>query len=265
MLGCEAGELANDPAARHPNGFYGSLARDYMSSEELAGRVAIVTGASSGIGRATVELFARSGALVTAFARSTDKLNQLAATDPDRILAVEGDVADAAAIERLFSAAESRHGACDILINNAGMVAPNRLENITLDNWDRVFAVNVRGAFLASKRALPSMTARRSGAIVNVASISGVLGAEKFPRFTSYNASKAALIAFTEALAVEVKDSGVRVNCVSPGSVDTEMWAGVSGGAPAAMTPQDVAEIILFLASPRSRPINGQNLHAFSV
>ena len=88
-----------------------------------------------------------------------------------------------------------------------------------------MFAVNVRGAYLASRRALPAMMARRSGAIVNVASISGVIGPEKFPGFVSYCASKAAVIAMTEALAVEVRDAGVRVNCVSPGSVDTPMWA----------------------------------------
>ena len=236
-----------------------------MPSKEFAGRVAIVTGASSGIGRATAELLAKRGAFVAVFARNTKKLKQLAAGDRKHILAVGGDVAEPESIERLFSATEARFGDCDLLVNNAGMVEPNRIDKISPANWDRVFHVNVRSAFLASKRALPSMIAKRDGAIVNVSSISGVIGAEKFPGFTTYNSSKAALIAFSEALAVEVKKFGVRVNCVSPGSVDTAMWAGVSGGAPADMTPQEVAEVILFLASPRSRPINGQNVHVFSA
>ena len=233
-----------------------------MASDEFDSRVAIVTGASSGIGRATAQLLASRGAFVTAFARRTDKLSEL---QSERIHVVAGDVVDEAAIERLFAETESRFGDCDILINNAGMVTPNPIDKISIEEWDGVFAVNVRSAFVASRRALRSMVAKRSGAIVNVSSISGVLGAEKFPGFTSYNASKAALIAFTEALAVEVKKFGVRVNCVSPGSVDTQMWAGVSGGAPADMTPEEVAETIAFLASPASRPINGQNVHVFSA
>lgn len=233
-----------------------------MSSEEFAGRVAIVTGASSGIGRATAESLARAGALVTAFARNASKLSELRS---EKVHVVVGDVADPASIDRLFAETESRFGDCDILINNAGMVAPNRIANVSVEEWDRMYAVNVRSAFLTSKRAMPAMIAKREGAIVNVSSISGVLGSEKFPGFTSYNSSKAALISLTEALAVEVKEFGVRVNSVSPGSVDTAMWAGVSGGAPASMTPQEVADVILFLASPRSRPMNGQNVHVFSA
>lgn len=233
-----------------------------MTTEDFTGRIAIVTGASSGIGRATAELLAGRGALVTAFARSEDKLSELRSA---RIHPVAGDVADPDAIERLFREVESKFGDCDLLVNNAGMITPSRIDRIAVEDWDRVFAVNVRSAFLTSKRALPSMIAKRGGTIVNVSSISGVTGAQKFPGFASYNASKAALIALTEALAVEVKQFGVRVNCVSPGSVDTGMWAGVSGGAPADMTPAEVAETIAFLASDASRPINGQNVHVFSA
>jgi 3-oxoacyl-[acyl-carrier protein] reductase len=233
-----------------------------MTSDELTGRVAIVTGASSGIGRATAELFARRGALVTAFARTA---NRLTALKSERVHVVAGDAADPDAIERLFAETELRFGECDILVNNAGTIVQHRLEDVSIEEWDHVFAVNVRAAFLASKRALPAMIARGSGTIVNVSSISGVPGPEKFPGSTSYNATKGAMIAFTEALAVEVKEQGVRVNCVSPGSVDTPMWARVSGGAPAAMTPDEVANVIAFLATSASRPINGQNLHVFSA
>lgn len=231
---------------------------------EFDNRVAVVTGASSGIGRRTAEMLAERGARVVIFARSGERLEEIARQQAGRMRAVAGDAADEASIERLFAATEERFGPCDILINNAGMIDPGALVSTTAERWDRMFAVNVRSAFLASRRALPRMMERSSGAIVNVSSISGVLGPEKFPGFVSYNSSKAALIAFTEALAVEVKKSGVRVNCVSPGSVDTKMWAEASGGAPAEMTPDEVAESILFLASDRSRPMNGQNLHVYS-
>jgi NAD(P)-dependent dehydrogenase (short-subunit alcohol dehydrogenase family) len=173
-------------------------------------------------------------------------------------------VSDPDAIERLFAETESRFGDCDILINSAGMIDPKVLVEVRPEEWDRMFAVNVRGTYLASRRALPAMIARRSGAIVNVASISGVPGPEKFPGWVSYCASKAAVIGMTEALAVEVKQFGVRVNSVSPGSVDTKMWAEASGGAPAAMTADEVAEVICFLASDRARAVNGQDVHVYS-
>src|SRR4051794_51216 len=229
-----------------------------MSPQEFAGRVAIVTGASSGIGRATAEMLLSRGAIVAAFARTATSAGL------DRMLAIDGDVSDPSAIERLFAETESRLGDCNILINAAGMIDPKILTEVTPEDWDRMFAVNVRGTYLASRRALPSMIAKRSGAIVNVASISGVPGPEKFPGWVSYCASKAAVIGMTEALAVEVKQYGVRVNSVSPGSVDTKMWADASGGAPAAMTPDEVAEVICFLASDRARAVNGQDVHVYS-
>lgn len=218
---------------------------------EFDRKVAIVTGASSGIGRRTAELLEERGARVVTFARSTGT--------------VQGDVADAEAIERLFAETESRFGPCEILVNAAGTIDPAPLVDTTPEQWKRTFDVNVLGIYLACRRALPSMLSRGAGAIVNVASISGIVGPEKFPGFVAYCASKGAVISLTEALAVEVKARGVRVNAVSPGSVDTPMWAAVSGGAPADMTADEVAETILFLASDRSRPVNGQNVHVFSV
>ena len=231
---------------------------------EFEGNVAIVTGASSGIGRAVAEMLARRGARVVIVARTAAKLAAIAAPFGDRMVPVVGDVSDLADVERAFSMCETRFGHCDIVVNNAGAIDVEPLIDTTLEQWRRMFAVNVEAVFLTCRRALPSMIERGRGAIVNVASISGIPGPEKFPGFVSYCASKAAVISLTESLAVEIKSSGVRVNAVSPGSVDTPMWAEASGGAPASMTPAEVAETILFLASDRSRPMNGQNLHVFS-
>jgi NAD(P)-dependent dehydrogenase (short-subunit alcohol dehydrogenase family) len=231
---------------------------------ELAGKVAIVTGASSGIGRATAELFAKNGARVVAFARQGEVLESVAAPFNGQMHAVPGDVANPDDLERLFTETESRFGSCSILVNCAGMIDVGPVVDTSLERWRRMFAVNTEAVFLTCRRALPAMLARRSGTIVNVSSISGIIGPEKFPGWASYCASKGAVLSFTEALAVELKGTGVRVNAVSPGSVDTPMWAEASGGAPADMTAAEVADTILFLATDRSRPMNGQSLNAFS-
>ena len=242
-------------------GCWGSL-RGIMNSFD--GSVAIVTGASTGIGRATAEALARRGARVAIFARAGEALATIAGSHGTNMIAIPGDVTKEEDIERLFAETERQLGPCEILVNCAGMIDPALLVDTTPERWERMFAVNVHGTYLACRRALPAMIERGRGSIVNVASISGVQGPEKFPRFVSYCASKGAVIAMTEALAVEVKTRGVRVNAVSPGSVDTAMWAAASGGAPADMTPEEVAQTILFLASDASRPMNGQNLHVFS-
>jgi len=235
-----------------------------MRRMEFQDAVAIVTGASSGIGLATARRFASAGARVVLFARSISILQAIERENPDTYLAVGGDVADIADIERLFEKSQSRFGPCDVLVNNAGTFQAARVVEMSVAQWDSVFAVNTRAVFAASKLALQQMIPRRKGGIVNVASISGVPGPQKFPLLSSYCASKAAVIAFTESLAVEVKDLGIRVNCVSPGSVDTAMLRRAAPGLIADITPEEIAETILFLASDRSRPVNGQNLHAFS-
>jgi NAD(P)-dependent dehydrogenase (short-subunit alcohol dehydrogenase family) len=149
-----------------------------MPPQIFENRVAVVTGASTGIGRATAELLASRGARVVVFGRSEGRLRDLVSRHEGRMLAVTGDVAEAGAIETLFAECEARFGHCDLLVNNAGMIDPKPMIDTTPEEWDRMFAVNVRGVYLTSRRALGPMIARRGGAIVNVASISGVIGPE---------------------------------------------------------------------------------------
>lgn len=225
--------------------------------------VAIVTGASRGIGRATARRLADAGARVSVIARRGELLQELVESRPERFHAVEGDVSSEEDVERLFSETERRFGPCTMLVNNAGTIDPKPLVEVSRKEWDEMFAVNVTGSFLTIRRAIPPMLSTGRGSIVNVASISGVVGPQKFPGFVSYCASKAAVIMLTESLAAELRDTPLRINAVSPGSVDTEMWSKASGGAPADMTPEEIAESIFFLLTATSRPVNGQNLHVY--
>lgn len=238
---------------------------DAFDHDEFSGEIAIVTGASSGIGRATALRLADAGALVALFARSEGALEELAASRPGRMIAVPGDASREDDIVRLVSETTSAFGPCSILVNNAGHIEPRRVEEMTTAEWDVHFAVNVRAAFVASRLVLSGMRTGRHGAIVNVASISGVPGPQKFPGFAAYCAAKAALISFSEALSVEVRDDGIRVNAISPGSVDTPMLRRVAPALETNVTPEQMAELIAFLASDRSRAINGQNLHGYGT
>jgi Dehydrogenases with different specificities (related to short-chain alcohol dehydrogenases) len=134
---------------------------------------------------------------------------------------------------------------------------------MTTAEWREQLATNLDAIFYTCRLALQRM--RSGGAIVNIASISGIPGPQKFPGFAAYCAAKAAVISFTECLAVEVKERGIRANCVSPGSVDTPMLRRASESLQPDMTPAEVAETVLFLLSDRSRPIHGQNIHVFSA
>jgi NAD(P)-dependent dehydrogenase (short-subunit alcohol dehydrogenase family) len=234
-----------------------------QGDRELDREIALVTGASSGIGRATALLLARSGASVAALARNADALDTLRRESGDAILPVPCDLEHEDSIERAIADVVARLGPVSILVNNAGHIEPRPLEVMDIASWDRHFAVNVRAAYLAIRLVLPHMRKAGHGAVVNVSSISGVPGPEKFPGFTAYGASKAALIALTELLAVEIRGSGVRVNCISPGSVETPMLRRVAPSLDPDMTPEEVAQTILFLASPRSAAINGQNIHVY--
>jgi NAD(P)-dependent dehydrogenase (short-subunit alcohol dehydrogenase family) len=236
-----------------------------MNDSEFTDRVAIVTGASSGIGRRTAERLAEAGAFVVAFARESEALRSLGLSNPARIEIAAGDVAEEGDVARLFDQAEASFGDCDLLVNCAGSIVPKLFHEMTAGEWDRHFDVNVRGTFLTARRSIPSMIARRSGSIINIASISGVEGPQKFPGFSAYCAAKAAVISLTEVLAVELRDYGIRVNCISPGSVDTPMLRRASDSLTPDMTPDEIVNAILFVASAASRPMNGQNLHVYSA
>lgn len=224
---------------------------------ELDGRIAIVTGAASGIGAATRALLAAQGAVVIGFDR---------AADGDAMLAV--DVGDDAAIARGVDEVAARHGRIDILVNCAGVGRPGTTADITLESWDEVMRINLRGTFAMCRAVLPGMIGRGSGAIVNIGSTFGLYAREGA---VAYGVSKAAVIHLTRSMAVDLTDSGVRVNCVCPGLIETPMTAPVFSDANAELTrrnvaihamrrqgqPAEVAEAIAFLVSDRASYVTG--------
>jgi NAD(P)-dependent dehydrogenase (short-subunit alcohol dehydrogenase family) len=212
-----------------------------MENADLGGRVAVVTGASRGIGLAVTRALAARGARVTAGARrSSAELDALAATAPVQV--VEADLADPAAPAALVAAAGDT---VDILVNNVGLATPRTggFLAITDEDWDRSLTLNLMAAVRATRAALPGMLAAGAGAIVNVCSVNSVLSD---PAVLDYSAAKAALASFSKALSKEVGPRGVRVNTVSPGPVATDLWLGEHGvaetiGAATGARPQDVA------------------------
>jgi 3-oxoacyl-[acyl-carrier protein] reductase len=229
---------------------------------------ALVTGGSRGIGRATVTRLLRDGWNVAfTWSRSQDQAEALAAGAEGRALALQADVRDPAAGARAVESALSRFGSIDALVNNAGIRSDALLYNMTPQQWDEVLETNLGGAVSMIRLALPLMMRQRGGAIVNVASLSGLHGVAGQ---TNYSAAKGALIAMTRSLSREVARSGIRVNCVAPGLVDTEMIAELDPEAKREMIRQipmrralradEVAAAIAFLLSDDSSGITGQVL-----
>ena len=231
---------------------------------DLSGKTAMIIGASSGIGRRTAERFLAAGANLGAVARRETLLHELTASADSRALIHPGDASIESDVDRAFTTLEKKFGPCEILVCCAGLAEPRPLVDTSFEDWRRAMAANLDTVFLPVRRALPSMIAAGRGSIILVASISGVHGSSKFPGMVPYCTGKSGVIAFAEALAAEVGPSGVRVNALSPGSVDTEMLRAAKPDAIPAMTTDEVADAILFLISPQSRPINGQNLHVYS-
>ena len=226
-------------------------------------RVAIVTGAGRGIGRATALAFARHGIAVALASRRPADLMAVEAQIEGmggRAVALPTDVSATAEVEKLVEETERTLGDIDLLVNNAGVVEPNPIVATSDESWDRVLDVNLKGAFLCTRAVLAQMIDRRRGRILNVAAISGRLGT---PRLASYCASKWGLIGFTKAAAEEVAPHNVQIMAVCPGSVDPEMLAKGLPGAKPDMAPDAVAALLLYLGTEAPDAMNGSALAMF--
>lgn len=232
---------------------------------DLKGRRAIVTGASRGIGRATVMALAQAGAEVLAVARSADELEKLAAEAPaGRVKPLACDLLANGAAASVTDAA-SAAGSIDILVNNAGITKDGLLLRMSEADWDQVFNVNLRSAFLLTQKVARIMLKQRSGSVINVVSVVGQVGNAGQ---VNYTAAKAGLEAFTKSCARELASRQIRVNAVAPGYIDTEMTRVLNDEARDGLmtrvplgragTADEVAEVILFLASDAARYVTGQ-------
>ena len=246
---------------------------------DLQGQIAIVTGAGRGIGRATALELARLGADVVVAEldkpgaeRTAGEVTALGR----RALAVTTDVTRRADLTAMVERTRAAFGRIDILVNNAGIYRAASTLQITEDHWDTVLTINAKAVFFASQAVLPTMIAQKSGVIVSLASMAGKIGStNNLP----YNASKAAVISITKSLALAHAADGIRVNCVCPGFVETDMWTtvctelGALSGVPAAEftrrrlatvplgrmeRPEDVANVIGFLVSSKAGYMTGQ-------
>jgi NAD(P)-dependent dehydrogenase (short-subunit alcohol dehydrogenase family) len=232
----------------------------------LNGRVAVVTGASRGIGAATAEAIAAAGAHVVLAARHRETLDGVLGRIRDaggEGTAVATDVSSATDVERLFDAAKAA-GPPAALVCAAAVLTPARFTETTASIWEETLAVNLTGAFLCCRAAFAAMRAGGGGRIVNIASLSGVYATEKFPGLTAYNVSKYGVIGLTEAIAVEGKEVGISAICLSPGAVDTEMLRRANPALRPGLTPDQVAALIVALIDSPLVPATGANIPLFS-
>ena len=240
-------------------------------SKQLEGKVAIVTGGSSGIGLAIARRFRDEGAHVFITGRRADELEKARAALGAEVIAVQGDVSKSEDVDRLYATARTERGKVDIVVTNAGIVEQAPLSDATAAHYEKTFDVNVRGTLLTVQKALPLLT--EGGAIVLVSSCMNVKG---YAGHGVYNATKAAVRSFARTWAAELKDRGIRVNCLSPGPIDTpiiELQTGTEDAAAefrrmaAKMVPlgrlgraEEIASAALFLASSESSFATGIDL-----
>lgn len=254
------------------NRFFSTVRGVWM---ELSGKIALVTGGSSGIGRAIAKLFAREGAKVVIGdihpGHTVEEINR----DGGMSIFVKTDVRMAEEVNRLVEAAIREYGRLDIACNDAGIELIKRLVDTTEDEWNRVLDTNLKGVFLVSKHALPHFIEQKGGVVVNVASQLGIVGAE---RWSAYCTSKAGVIQLTKVMALEYARYNVRANCVCPGAIETPMVERELSLEPDRElaskvmisqhpigrlgTPEEIAQAVLFLASNRSSFVTGAALIA---
>ncbi|HET8817756.1 MAG TPA: 3-oxoacyl-ACP reductase FabG [Pseudidiomarina sp.] len=234
----------------------------------MAGQVALVTGASRGIGKAIAEALVAQGVTVVGTATTQQGADAISAYLAGQGEGVALNVTDAESIDAVLKHIDERYGQLDILVNNAGITRDNLLMRMKEDEWDSVLDTNLKAVFRLSKGVMRGMMKRRSGRIINISSVVGTTGN---PGQANYCAAKAGLVGFTKALAKEIAARGITVNCVAPGFIDTDMTKSLTedqqqaifANIPAARLgqPEEIAAAVTFLASPGAAYITGETIH----
>ena len=234
---------------------------------DLSGKNALVTGSTRGIGRAVAQALSDAGARVAVVGRDKDKASAVAQQVGNGATGFACDVGDTAQVAQLIADVEKEFGSIDILVNNAGMTRDNLVMRLKDEDWDEVLNANLRGAFAAIRAASRGMMKKRSGRIINMASVVGLIGNKGQ---ANYSASKAGLIALTKSVAKELGSRNILVNAIAPGYIETEMTDAMTSEAKTALNaliplerlgkPEDIAAAVVFLASDQASYITGQVL-----